>query len=351
MSKPESVKIDPWTEFPRQSFSLLTDDFVHDKLFTLKVNSKGEKSTVNFKANVKGEKGAFKLSDEIKFWFNLPGGRSFYSKVKSGDSMKLHFDNGIIEKHSKKLNLYATLNLSKTLTNASLRLGAAHKGENCNSDNRLKIDFTSDNQSNLTWYNRTVVTKDKFTFGSMLVYGISSKVLSKSNFLLGYKVNDKVDAALRVENNTFKTSQFKLNEIISHLDSYKVDIVAKHDKNIKYGLEVPLTLFRPFLSRTTERTPSMKPCLLSSMRTRRPTRPARSESAPSLTFQWPTSIPAPSSRTSPPSPLEPTDLTSKTTREPSRPEPRSNSMYDSQAISYTYQTLASIIFHPPYIKT
>ena len=63
MSKPESVKIDPWTEFPKQSYSLVTDDFVHDKLLTVKVNSKGEKSTFNFKANLKGDKGALKISD------------------------------------------------------------------------------------------------------------------------------------------------------------------------------------------------------------------------------------------------------------------------------------------------
>ena len=72
MSKPESVKIDPWTEFPKQSFSIFTDDFVHDKIATLKVNAKGEKSTFNFKANIKEDKGSLKLSDEVKFWFNLP---------------------------------------------------------------------------------------------------------------------------------------------------------------------------------------------------------------------------------------------------------------------------------------
>ena len=127
MSKPESVKIDPWTDFPRQSYSFITDDFVHDKIFTWKLNAKGAKSTVNFKANIKSDKTGFKLSDEVKFWFDLPQGRSFYSKIKSTDYLKLHFDNGIFEQWNKKWNLYATLNLTKALTNASLRLGANHK--------------------------------------------------------------------------------------------------------------------------------------------------------------------------------------------------------------------------------
>ena len=79
MSKPESIKVDPWTEWPRQSYSLINDDFVHDKLATFKVNAKGAKSTVNLKANIKADKAGLKLTDEVKYWFNLPEGRSFYS--------------------------------------------------------------------------------------------------------------------------------------------------------------------------------------------------------------------------------------------------------------------------------
>lgn len=63
MLKPESIKIDPWTDFPRQPYTLLTDDFVHDKLFTLKVNAKGDRSTVNVKSNVSADKGAPYISD------------------------------------------------------------------------------------------------------------------------------------------------------------------------------------------------------------------------------------------------------------------------------------------------
>ena len=141
MSKPESIKVDPWTDFPRQPYSIFTDDFVHDKLLTWKVNSKGLNSTFNFKANIKGDKSGLKLSDELKFWFNLPEGRSLYTKVKSTDYLKLQFDNGIITQWGQKWNLYAALNTNKTLSNPSLRLGAGHQSQHCNSDNRLRIDF------------------------------------------------------------------------------------------------------------------------------------------------------------------------------------------------------------------
>ena len=168
-----------------------------------------------------------------------------------------HLDNGIVEKWNKKWNLYATLNLTKTLSNASLRLGAGNKSEHCNSDNRLKVDF-QDDKHNLTWYNRTVVSKNKFTFGNMFVFNISSQILSKSNFLFSYKVSDKVDAFLRVENNEYRKNKCSIPEIAQQLDTYRLDVVGRHNENIKYGLEVSFSLFRPSSERKPERTPSNK---------------------------------------------------------------------------------------------
>lgn len=37
MSKPESIKIDPWTDFPRLAYTFINDDFVHEKLAVFKV--------------------------------------------------------------------------------------------------------------------------------------------------------------------------------------------------------------------------------------------------------------------------------------------------------------------------
>lgn len=64
MSKPESIKVEPWTDFPRQPTAFITDDFVHEKLAVLKVNSKNDRSTVNVKATVSADKtGAKSVSD------------------------------------------------------------------------------------------------------------------------------------------------------------------------------------------------------------------------------------------------------------------------------------------------
>jgi len=138
MSKPESIKVEPWTDFPRQAYSIVSDDFVHDKLGTVKLNAKGTRSTINIKAALSGDKG-YAVSDEVKLWFSFAESSSIYAKVKSNNYLKLHYDHGITKQFGRNWNFYATLNSNKALENVSLRLGAAHIDEKCNSDNRLKI--------------------------------------------------------------------------------------------------------------------------------------------------------------------------------------------------------------------
>jgi len=61
----------------------------------LKVNSIGEKSTVNLKANISADKGGPAVSDEIKFWFPVNGTRYLFAKVKSNNYLKVQYDNGV----------------------------------------------------------------------------------------------------------------------------------------------------------------------------------------------------------------------------------------------------------------
>jgi hypothetical protein len=63
MSKPESIKIEPWSDFPKLPYSFITDNFVHDKLATVKVNAKGGRSTVNVKAVLKEGKTSHTIED------------------------------------------------------------------------------------------------------------------------------------------------------------------------------------------------------------------------------------------------------------------------------------------------
>ena len=52
MSKPYSLQGKVWTSLEEQSFKILTEDFVHDKLFTVKVNQKSSKGNIKLKNQV-----------------------------------------------------------------------------------------------------------------------------------------------------------------------------------------------------------------------------------------------------------------------------------------------------------
>jgi hypothetical protein len=85
MSKPFSVRTEPWTSFDKQSYWVFTDDFVHNKLLTVKMNVKSAKGTVNLKNSLVRKTEALKTEGEIKLWFpiwNTRGG-SLYFRSKN----------------------------------------------------------------------------------------------------------------------------------------------------------------------------------------------------------------------------------------------------------------------------
>lgn len=153
--------------------------------------------------------------------------------------MRLHYDNGVTEKWGRKWNFYSSLNASKSIENISLRLGAIHLSESCHSDNRIKIDFLAENKKNVIWYNRTIVTKNDFTFGLLGAYGLTNNVLVKNNFLFGYKLGDSnnTSAFLRLENNGYRKTSHNWSDAKAYFDNIKVDVVSSY-KDFKYGVEV-----------------------------------------------------------------------------------------------------------------
>lgn len=100
-----------------------------------------------------------------------------------------------------------------------------------------EFDFNAENKKNLTWYNRTIVTKEKFTFGLLGAYGLTNNVLVKNNFLFGYKINDDASVFLRLENKGYRKDVFNWADWKGYFDNAKVDFVNKY-KDIKYGIEV-----------------------------------------------------------------------------------------------------------------
>lgn len=210
MSKPESVKVEPWADFPKQSYSLFHDDFVHEKPATFKFNAKGSKSSASIKVSVNDQKETFALQEEVRLWWALKNDRTLFTKIKSHDYLKVHFDNGITERWGINWNLYGSINTSKSLENLSIRLGAHSLASRYNSDNRIKIDYADgpSHPPNLTWYNRTVFNEGKFTWGTLTAIGVTRKVLAKNNIFLGYRLNDQSQFFLRAENEGYRKDPF-----------------------------------------------------------------------------------------------------------------------------------------------
>ncbi len=96
MSKPFSIRTEPWTSFDKQSYFIFTDDFVHEKLLTVKVNQKPGKATINLKNQLAKKDDKLKASGEIKLWFPIWNSRNGYLYFRSrNDQFKLHYDDGL----------------------------------------------------------------------------------------------------------------------------------------------------------------------------------------------------------------------------------------------------------------
>jgi hypothetical protein len=181
--KPESIKVEPWADFSRQSYSIMGDDFCHTKTLVEKFAAKGLRSTVNIKETLTNKDGKYNVEDEVKLWFDLPSNHSIYAKVKSTNYIKVHYDHGIEAYNNKKYNFYSTLWSDKSMSKASFRLGLGTLHPKCNSDNRIRVD----SDKSLYWYNRTMCTlHDKVKFGLVSVVDVGNKVLQKNNILFNY---------------------------------------------------------------------------------------------------------------------------------------------------------------------
>jgi hypothetical protein len=84
--------------------------------------------------------------------------------------------------------LYGTLNFNRQLQHQSFKFGAAHFGNNCQSDNRIRFDFDKDSK-NITWYHKTLYSSGKWKFGIIDTYNFSKDLLGKNCLLFGYDVD------------------------------------------------------------------------------------------------------------------------------------------------------------------
>jgi hypothetical protein len=94
MSKARSYKNEPYASFEKQSFSIIKDDFVHEKLLTVKANIQSTNGGVNLKETLNQKGDALTSSGESKLWFYLRNNTSLYTKVLPS-GLTVAYDHGI----------------------------------------------------------------------------------------------------------------------------------------------------------------------------------------------------------------------------------------------------------------
>ena len=96
MSKPFSIRTEPWASFDQQSYNIVSDDFVHDKILTVKVNHKPLRGTLNLKNQIAKKGETYKTLNEIKIWFPILASRNgtLYFRSKN-DDIKIHYDDNL----------------------------------------------------------------------------------------------------------------------------------------------------------------------------------------------------------------------------------------------------------------
>lgn len=134
----------------------------------------------------------------------MPKSGSIYAKVKSGDYIKLHYDDGIRNVNGKDVYLYSALNFNRSLDLLALKVGVGHDSQHCHTDSRLKVSNQKGVQGYF-FYNRTVVNHGKFKFGLVSCFDICNKVLQKNNVLVGYSIDPDTQAFVRAEVNGFRS--------------------------------------------------------------------------------------------------------------------------------------------------
>ena len=120
-----------------------------------------------------------------------------------------------------------------------MKFGACHIHPKCNSDNRFKI-HSKESGLNYSWFHRTIVNHNKFSFGILGVYNISRKVFEKNDLLVKYSHDANTDFILKASCDGFRKNSLNIADWSSYFDVFKFDFVRKVNDTTRVGLEVAI---------------------------------------------------------------------------------------------------------------
>jgi hypothetical protein len=95
MTEPLSTKVEPFTNFTKQEFTIFYDEFCHERLFVWKSIIKNDRSILKLKETVTLKNGVYNFVEDLGLWFKLPKAGTLYARLKPYDYVKLHYDDGV----------------------------------------------------------------------------------------------------------------------------------------------------------------------------------------------------------------------------------------------------------------
>lgn len=189
IARPASAPKTNFTKFGLDYGRLLTDDYVHKKLLTLKYTGKGSSFTVNTKGTLDLKLGADKretpvTSSEVKITTNIDG-RSLETRFDSKGIIRLW---GIIGTYNivKPLFLTAKLKTNNAFNRLSGNICAEYQGAQTNVFTRLDLK-----DGNVPYLNEKLIFRsNQFQVGYAVKFNLSNNSLARYNFFAAYLERD-----------------------------------------------------------------------------------------------------------------------------------------------------------------
>lgn len=246
MAKPFSFRTEPWVSLDKCADSIFSDDFVHDKLLTVKTTHISTKGTANLKATLSQSGDEFKVAEEIKLWFPVwSRGGSLYFKSK-GKDLKILYDDGVSAWSLKELwslNTYGSVQTNKNLRNVVLKAGANVITPEWVFGTRIRYGLNEESGS-LSWGNKIHWAKGDWSIAAYDHVSLNSMSLLSNALRIGYAKDSNL-FFLRAENNLSRSlKHLNLSNPDFYFTDFTADWLRNVDINTKAGVEVTGLLFR-----------------------------------------------------------------------------------------------------------
>lgn len=247
MSKARSYKNEPYTSFEKQSYSIIKDDFVHEKLLTVKANIQSTNGGVNLKETLNQKADALTSTGETKLWFYLRNNTSLYTKVLP-NSLTVAYDHGIQTTNGRSFNWFGGVETNRGLSTNVWKVGVeVFDAARWSFNNLIQLN---QNDKSLSWLHKSWLNHNEWFFNFFHTTSLSQRSCAGSGWLVSYRKKGEVtnDFSARFEVGAFSNAE-ELKKSLWEGNKVTLDWVHAHKGRCAHGLEV--ILFVNFSSQAT----------------------------------------------------------------------------------------------------